>query len=34
MEEMSKLGDLGVDVRTGLKLIIKEQDMRMSEYDS
>ena len=31
MEEMNKLGHLGVDVGTVLKLIIKEQDIRMSE---
>jgi len=30
---MNKLGGLGVDVRAELKLIIKEKDIRMSEYD-
>lgn len=31
MEEMNKLGDLRVDVGTVLKLIMKEQDIRMLE---
>jgi len=30
---MNKLGDLGVEVGAELQVIIKEKDIRMSEYD-